>query len=106
MVHSFSPWVGTLEQDPQYYQRHKKSKKTPQFVYRNPGYLTNSQSQAQCFVSKSHCDRLLRHTGTTLDRAKHQFTELCVFFTVMTYESGAVFTSSLSCQAIKVDKVT
>lgn len=85
----------------------QKSKKTPlEPTGRKPGYLANSQSQAQCFISKSHCDRLFRHNGTTPDRAKHQFTELCVIFTVMTYESGAIFMSSLSWQAIKEDRAT
>lgn len=87
-------------------QKARKPHRHLQFVYRKPGYLTNSQSQGQHFVSKSHCDRLFRHTGTTPDRAKHQGTELCVFSTVMTYKLGATFMSSLSCQAVKEDRAT
>lgn len=79
MVHSFSPWVGTLEPTAlSEEKKKKKGKKTPQAltVCLQKAWLPHQQPESRSMLCKQES------SGTLVPhhRAKHQFTELCLFY--------------------------
>lgn len=93
-----SPWVGALEQDPQYYHstytQTKKSHRNLQ-VSRQKAWLPHQEPDSGLTLCKQ------QPLGQALQAHQYQaltepnlVAELCIFIIVITYKSGAVFVNT------------